>query len=79
MSPEWAAGATGTVYKEKGQAQELRGAKWRKSDVILVLIQDPATSLTPTEDISGDTCVTRVTCVPVCVHVCTRVRLSLYV
>lgn len=73
MSPEWAGGATGTVYKEKGQAQELRGTKWRKSEVILVLIQDPATSLTPTEDISGDTCVTRVTCV------CTRVHLSLYV
>jgi len=67
------------VHKGEGQAQELRGAKWRKSHVLLVLIQDPATNVTDTEDIVGDACGTRVMCVSACVRVCVRVLVSVCV
>lgn len=55
------------MHKGKGRARKRRVAKCRKSDVILVLIQDIATNLTDTEDPVGDASVTCVTCVSVCV------------
>lgn len=64
------------MHKGKGRARKRRVAKCRKSDVILVLIQDIATNLTDTEDPVGDASVTCVTCVSVCVSVRTHALVS---